>query len=290
MCVIEMLVELFLFLLFLSAIVAGLLGSLTGLGGGVVLTPILVLFLGVPVPYAVGTSLISTISTSASSGSRYLNAGIANMRIAISLEIATTAGAITGSFLEFLVEKYKLFAILDIIFGIVLIFSTIPNFMRMSSEIPAYISPDGLSKLMKLEGDYYDEALRQKIRYHGVRYPVGLAGMYIAGLVSGLLGIGSGALKVLAMDLGMNLPFKVSTATSSFMIGVTAATSSGVYWALGLIDPIIIAATVPGVFLGASLGSRYLNRFLSRRLRQIFTLVLVALGIQLILKGLGIFG
>ncbi|QGR20064.1 sulfite exporter TauE/SafE family protein [Stygiolobus azoricus] len=285
-----MLVELFLFLLFLSAIVAGLLGSLTGLGGGVVLTPILVLFLGVPVPYAVGTSLISTISTSASSGSRYLNAGIANMRIAISLEIATTAGAITGSFLEFLVEKYKLFAILDIIFGIVLIFSTIPNFMRMSSEIPAYISPDGLSKLMKLEGDYYDEALRQKIRYHGVRYPVGLAGMYIAGLVSGLLGIGSGALKVLAMDLGMNLPFKVSTATSSFMIGVTAATSSGVYWALGLIDPIIIAATVPGVFLGASLGSRYLNRFLSRRLRQIFTLVLVALGIQLILKGLGIFG
>ncbi|MEJ2770363.1 MULTISPECIES: sulfite exporter TauE/SafE family protein [unclassified Stygiolobus] len=285
-----MLVELFLVLLFLSAIVAGLLGSLTGLGGGVVLTPILVLFLGVPVPYAVGTSLISTISTSASSGSRYLNAGIANMRIAISLEIATTAGAITGSFLEFLVAKYKLFTVLDIIFGIVLIFSTIPNFIRMSSEVPAYVSPDGLSKLMRLQGEYYDEALKQKIRYHGVRYHVGLAGMYIAGLVSGLLGIGSGALKVLAMDIGMNLPFKVSTATSSFMIGVTAATSSGVYWALGLIDPIIIAATVPGVFLGSSLGARYLNRFLSRRLRQIFTLVLVALGIQLILRGLGIFG
>ncbi|BCU69363.1 sulfite exporter TauE/SafE family protein [Stygiolobus caldivivus] len=285
-----MILEVFLALLFVASVLAGLLGSLTGLGGGVVLTPILVLFLGVPVPYAVGTSLISTISTSASSGSRYLSAGIANMRIAISLEIATTSGAVTGSFLEFLIEKYKLFTVLDIIFGIVLIFSTIPNFIRMASEVPVFKDPDGLSKFMRLQGEYYDEALKQKVKYHGVRYPIGLLIMFTAGLVSGLLGIGSGALKVLAMDLGMNLPFKVSTATSSFMIGVTAATSSGVYWALGLIDPIIVAATVPGVFLGSSLGAKYLNKFLSRRLRQIFTLVLIALGIQLILRGLGIFG
>ncbi|BFH72773.1 sulfite exporter TauE/SafE family protein [Sulfurisphaera javensis] len=277
-------------LLFIASIIAGLLGSLTGLGGGVVLTPILVLFLGVPIPYAVGASLISTIATSASSGSRYLKSGLANMRIAIALELATTSGAITGSFLEYVVEKEHLFNLLDIIFGIVLIFSVIPNFMRMKSEVPVYVNPDGISSKLKFNGKYFDEALKKEIEYHGVRYPFGLLGMYIAGLVSGLLGIGSGALKVLAMDLGMNLPFKISTATSSFMIGVTAATSSGVYWALGIVNPIIVGVTIPGVFLGSNLGSRYLNKLMSRRLRQLFTLVLVILGIQLILRGFGIFG
>lgn len=281
---------LFLVSLFLASAIAGLLGSLTGLGGGVVLTPVLVLFLGVPVDYAVGASLISTIATSASSGSRYLKAELAHMRIAIALEVATTSGAITGSFLEYLVEKEHLFSLLDILFGVVLIFSVIPNFMRMGLEVPTIDNVDGLSVKLKFHGKYYDEALKKEIHYHGVRYPFGLIGMYIAGLVSGLLGIGSGALKVLAMDLGMNLPFKISTATSSFMIGVTAATSSGVYWTLGIINPIIVGVTIPGIFFGSNLGSRYLNRLMSRRLRQIFTLVLVVLGIQLILRGLGIFG
>ena len=280
----------FLASLLFASIIAGLLGSLTGLGGGVVLTPVLVLFLGVPIDYAVGASLISTIATSASSGSRYLKSGLAHMRIAIALEIATTSGAITGSFLEYIVEKEHLFSLLDIIFGVVLIFSVIPNFMRMGTEVPNYVEPDGLSAKLKFHGKYYDEALRREVHYHGIRYHFGLLGMYIAGLVSGLLGIGSGALKVLAMDLGMNLPFKISTATSSFMIGVTAATSSGVYWALGIINPIIVGVTIPGVFIGSNLGSRYLNRLMSRRLRQLFTLVLVALGIQLILRGLGIIG
>lgn len=280
----------FLILLFVASTIAGLLGSLTGLGGGVVLTPVLVLFLGVPIPYAVGASLISTIATSASSGSRYLKTGLAHMRLAISLEIATTSGAITGSFLEYIVEENHLFGLLDIIFGIVLIFSVIPNFIKMKSEIPEYVEPDGLSAKLKLHGSYFDEALNKHVKYHGIRYPYGLLGMYIAGLVSGLLGIGSGALKVLAMDLGMNLPFKISTATSSFMIGVTAATSSGVYWALGIINPVIVGVTIPGVFIGSNLGSRFLNRLMSKRLRQIFTLILVVLGVQLILKGLGIFG
>lgn len=280
----------FLLMLLLASIIAGLLGSLTGLGGGVVLTPVLVLFLGVPIDYAVGASLISTIATSASSGSRYLKTGLAHMRIAVALELATTTGAITGSLLEYYVEEHHLFSLLDIIFGAVLIFSVIPNFMRMANEIPVYITPDGLSSKLKFHGSYYDEALQKEVHYHGVRYHFGLLGMFIAGLVSGLLGIGSGALKVLAMDLGMNLPFKVSTATSSFMIGVTAATSSGIYWLLGLIDPILVGVTIPGVFIGSTLGSKFLNKLLSRRLRQLFTLVLVLLGIQLILKGLGIFG
>ncbi|AWR96746.1 TSUP family transporter [Acidianus sulfidivorans JP7] len=277
--------------LFISSIIAGLLGSLTGLGGGVVLTPILVLFLGVPIEYAIGASLISTIATSASSGSRYLRTGLAHMRVGISLEIATTTGAVTGSILEYYIERAHLFTILDVLFGAILIFSVMPNFVRMGSEIPEYSSdpkPD-LAYKLRLYGEYYDQALDKKVKYRATRYPAGLFGMYIAGLVSGLLGIGSGALKVLAMDLGMNLPFKITTATSSFMIGVTAATSSGVYWALGIINPIIVGMTIPGVFIGSNLGSRYLNRLLNRRLRQIFTLVLLALGIQLILRGLGIF-
>ncbi|ARM75229.1 sulfite exporter TauE/SafE family protein [Acidianus manzaensis] len=277
--------------LLLASLIAGLLGSLTGLGGGVVLTPILVLFLGIPIDYAIGASLISTIATSASSGSRYLSTGLAHMRVAISLEIATTTGAVTGSLLEYVIEKAHLFTLLDILFGAILIFSVIPNFVRMGSEIPEYKDdpkPD-LAYKLKLYGTYYDLALDKQVKYRGRRYPVGLFGMYIAGLVSGLLGIGSGALKVLAMDLGMGLPFKITTATSSFMIGVTAATSSGVYWALGMISPVIVAVTIPGVFIGSNLGSRYLNKMLSRRLRQIFTLVLILLGIQLILRGVGIF-
>ncbi|BFI76094.1 sulfite exporter TauE/SafE family protein [Sulfurisphaera ohwakuensis] len=280
----------FIALLFVASIIAGLLGSLTGLGGGVVLTPVLVLFLGVPIEYAVGASLISTIATSASSGSRYIKTGLAHMRIAIALEIATTTGAITGSFLEYIIEEEHLFKLLDIIFGGVLIFSVIPNFIRMKSEVPVYVNPDGFSSKLRFNGSYYDEALKKEVTYHGVRYPLGLLGMYIAGLISGLLGIGSGALKVLAMDLGMNLPFKISTATSSFMIGVTAATSSGIYWALGIIDPIIVGITIPGVFVGSNFGSRYLNKLMNRRLRQIFTLVLIILGIQLILRGFDIFG
>lgn len=276
--------------IFVSAIIAGLLGSLTGLGGGVVLTPILVLFLGVPIQYSIGASLVSTIATSASSGSRYLREGIAHMRLAISLEIATTTGAITGSLLEYIIQKEHLFNLLDIIFGAVLIFSISPNFIKMGQEIPEYKDKiPSFSMKLKHYGVYYDEALNREVRYYGTRYPFGLLGMYVAGLVSGLLGIGSGALKVLAMDLGMNLPFKVTTATSSFMIGVTAATSAGVYWSLGLINPIIVGVTIPGVFIGSNIGSRYLNKLLNKRLRQIFTLVLILLGIQLILRGLGIF-
>lgn len=274
-------------LIFISSIAAGLLGSLTGLGGGVVLTPVLVLFLGVPIEYAVGASLISTIATSASSGSRYLRIGLAHMRVAISLELGTTTGAIVGAYLEYLIVKSHLTNILDIVFGIVLIFSILPSFMKMSTEVPIYKEKvPTLSQKLKHYGSYYDEALKMEVRYYGVRYYFGLLGMFIAGLISGLLGIGSGALKVLAMDWGMNLPFKVTTATSSFMIGVTAATSAGINWALGIINLLIVGVAIPGIFLGATLGSKYLNKLRSRRVRQIFTLMLILLGIQLILRGL----
>lgn len=270
------------------AILAGLLGSLTGLGGGVVLTPMFVLFLNVPVQYAIGTSLISTIATSSGSASTYVKDELSNVRIGISLEIGTTIGAIVGSLTLYTVERLNLLYIITIIFGVVLIFSTIPNFIRMKTEVPENVKPDYFTEKLKLVGTYHDEALKKDVPYVGRRYPLGVLGMFIAGLMSGLLGIGSGAFKVLAMDFMMTLPFKISTATSNFMIGVTAATSTGLYWSLGFIEPILVGATIPGVLIGSLIGTRYLNKMLSRRLRQIFTLILIILGAQLILKGLGI--
>ncbi|MEM0287766.1 MAG: sulfite exporter TauE/SafE family protein [Nitrososphaerota archaeon] len=273
---------------FLSALIAGLLGSLTGLGGGVVLTPLLVLFLRTPIQYALGTSLISTIATSSGAASAYVKDELSNMSVGISLEIGTTTGAITGSLLLYTIQRLGLIYIISIIFGCVLIFSTLPNFTRMKGELPKEVKPDYFTHKLKLTGMYHDQALNKDVQYVGRRYPLGVAGMFVAGLMSGLLGIGSGAFKVLAMDMVMSLPFKITTATSNFMIGVTAATSSGLYWSLGFIDPLLVASTIPGVLIGSLIGTRYLNRLLSRRLRQLFTIVLVVLGLELILKGVGI--
>ncbi|MEM3670445.1 MAG: sulfite exporter TauE/SafE family protein [Thermoprotei archaeon] len=275
-------------ILFLAALLAGLLGSLTGLGGGVVLTPLLVLFLGVNIKYALGTSLISTIATSSGAASAYVKDELSNMRVGISLEIGTTTGAITGSLTLLYIEELHLLGIIAVVFGCVLIFSTFPNFVRMKHEATETTHTDRLSEKLGLKGTYYDEALGQQIKYSARRYPLGVVGMFVAGFMSGLLGIGSGAFKVLAMDMFMDLPFKISTATSNFMIGVTAATSSGVYWSAGFIDPFLVAATIPGVLIGALIGAKFLNKLVSRRLRQLFTVVLILLGVELILHGLGV--
>ena len=284
----QMITPLYSIEIFVAALLAGLLGSLTGLGGGVVLTPVLILFLGVPIQYALGTSLISTIATSSGAASAYVKDELSNMRIGISLEIGTTSGAIVGSLTLYEIERLHLLNIIAIIFGAVLIFSTFPNFAKMKTEVPEGVKPDFLTRKLKLMGTYYDQALKRDVKYVGRRYPLGLVGMFIAGFMSGLLGIGSGAFKVLAMDFMMTLPFKISTATSNFMIGVTAATSSGLYWSFGFIDPVLVASTIPGVLLGSLIGTRYLNRLMSRRLRQLFTVVLILLGVQLILRGIGV--
>lgn len=274
---------------FLAAVIAGLLGSLTGLGGGAVLTPILILFLGVPLQYALGTSLISTIATSSGSASAYVKDELSNLRVGISLEIGTTSGAIVGSLTLYFIQRANLLYVISIIFGAALIFSTFPNFLRMKHELPQNVLPDLLGRKLKLVGTYHDEALDKDVPYAAKRYPFGLLGMFVAGLMSGLLGIGSGAFKVIAMDFIMDLPFKISTATSNFMIGVTAATSSGLYWSLGFIQPVLVASTIPGVLIGSLVGARFLNRLVNRRLRQLFTLLLIILGIQLILRGIGLY-
>jgi len=271
----------------IAGIVAGLLGALAGLGGGVVLTPVLTLFLSIPIIYATGSALISTISTSAGSASVYVKKRLANDRIGISLVTATTTGAIIGSLTANFVYAHGLTWVIYVIFGVVLLASIVPTVQRSTCELPPPRNPDRTTKVFKLYGVCYDPALKIWYKYWGVRWWLGWLIMFFAGFISGLLGIGSGALKVLAMDWGMNLPMKVSTTTSNFMIGVTAATSGSLYWFFGYISPFIAACTAIGVLLGSRIGTRMLMYVTNRQIRWVFVSILAYLGFRMVLRGLG---
>ncbi len=270
----------------IGSIIAGFIGSLTGLGGGTVLVPVLTLFYGIPIIFATGASLISTIATSAGSASAYTRQKIANIKIGIGLEIATTIGAIVGSVTAVYIYDHKLDWVVYVIFGIVLLFSLIPTIRRIGSEEPLKMKPDWTTRLFQLTGKYYDSRLRKEISYQGVRWYLAEIIMFFAGVVSGLLGIGSGALKVLGMDWALNLPMKVTTTTSNFMIGITAATGSSIYWYAGYIEPFIAAATAIGVLVGSFLGAKVLVKITNRNVRWVFFAILSFLGIEMILKGL----
>ncbi len=269
-----------------ASIFAGLLGSLTGLGGGTVLVPVLTLFLGVPVAYAAGSALISTIATSSGAASAYIRDRITNVRIGMGLEIATTSGSIVGSLTAAYIYSHGLEWIIYVVFGIVILMSIIPTAQRGKYEIPDPKPPDWTTRVFKLYGSYYDEALKMEVKYWGVRWWLGELIMFFAGFISGLLGIGSGALKVLGMDWAMNLPMKVSTTTSNFMIGVTAATGSSIYWYFGYIQPVLASATAIGVLIGAMAGTRILVRITNRQVRWIFLAILAFLGFEMLLRGL----
>jgi uncharacterized membrane protein YfcA len=263
----------------LAAVAAGLLGSLTGLGGGVVLVPLLALVFGVDIRYAVGASLVSVIATSSGAAAAYVKEGYSNIRIGMLLEIATTLGAVVGAF----VAVYLNVSIIAVVFGVILLLSAYLS-IRPHAAPAAGQKPDRLATRLRLDSTY--PAPEGPRSYHVRRVPLGFGLMFVAGVISGLLGIGSGALKVLAMDQAMRLPFKVSTTTSNFMIGVTAAASAGVYLGRGYIDPALAMPVMLGVLLGAFLGSRVLARVQTRVLRWIFVVVIVALGVEMIYKGL----
>ena len=275
---------------FLSILVAGffagLLGSLTGLGGGSVLVPLLTIFYGVPIIFATGASLISTIATSAGSASAYVKEKISNIKIGVGLEVATTSGAIVGSILAVYVYSHNLSWMIYIVFGVVLLFSLVPTIQKGKYEIPLHIPPDKSTKFFQLSGSYHDKKLKKTVTYHGIRWWYGELVMFFAGLISGLLGIGSGALKVLGMDWAMNLPMKVTTTTSNFMIGITAATGSSIYWSEGYIQPFLAAATAMGVVIGSFVGTKVLVRITSQNIRWIFFGVLSFLGVEMVLRGL----
>lgn len=257
---------------------AGLLGALTGLGGGVVIVPLLVVAFHVNIKYAIGASLISVIATSSGAAAAYVREGFSNIRIGMFLEIATTLGALLGAFLAARLAT----GIIAIVFGSVLIISSALSTRRWHEE--KYTGPaDPWAVRLKLNSTYPTSHGPEK--YRVCRVPAGFGMMFGAGTLSGLLGIGSGAFKVLAMDQVMRIPFKVSTTTSNFMIGVTAAASAGIYLRRGFVAPGLAMPVVLGVLTGSVLGTRVLVRARTRWLRILFGLVIAALGIEMIYGG-----
>lgn len=259
----------------LGSALAGFLGSLTGLGGGVVIVPLLVLLFGVNIHYAMGASLISVIATSSGAAAAYVKEGYSNIRVGMFLEIATTLGALFGAFM---VAKVSTPAI-GIIFGVVLLGSA---YLSMQPRKPGALAQQSgpVAKLLKMDGRFPTPTGWRE--YHVRRVPVGFGLMFVAGALSGLLGIGSGAFKVLAMDQAMGIPFKVSTTTSNFMIGVTAAASAGIYLRRGYVEPGLVMPVMLGVLAGSLAGVRVLVTAETIWLRRVFGVVIVALALEMI--------
>lgn len=266
-------------LLFTGSIAAGCLGALTGLGGGVVIVPLLTLIFGVDMRYAIGASLISVIATSSGSAAAYVREGYSNVRIGLFLEIATSLGAICGAALAAFVPTQGL----AILFGLVLLYSAFASKEHEQRVVKRASATKSLGERLRLNGVYPSGP--NWIPYSVVRVPLGFAIMLVAGVLSGLLGIGSGAVKVLAMDQAMRLPFKVSTTTSNFMIGVTAAASAGIYLKRGYVQPGLAMPVMLGVLLGSLLGARILMKASVGRLRVIFRSVILILAAEMIYNG-----
>ena len=272
------------FEILLLSIAAGWLGALLGLGGGIIIIPGLTLLFGLPIRYAIGASIVSVIATSSGAAAAYVRGGISNLRIAIALEAATTIGALCGAFVAGHVSPRWLYWS----FGAILLYSAVTLLGHLTLEQPINVPHDPLAARLRFSGEYYDAALGQSVRYTATGVVPGGLAMYLAGLFSGLLGIGSGLFKVLAMDVIMRLPLKVSTATSNFMIGVTAAASAGVYFARGDIHPLIAAPVALGVLGGAVVGTRVMSRVRSATIRKLFIPVIVVTAVEMIIRGFGV--
>lgn len=267
-------------LLGLGALLAGFLGALSGLGGGVVIVPLLTLGFGVDIRYAAGASLVSVIATSAAAAGVYLKRGITNVRIGLLLELATTLGAVAGALLASRLPT----ALIACVFGAVLLVSAYLA-VRPPKKSPAAERVDKWAEVLQLNGSYPEAGGARSYRVRAVA--PGFALMGVARMLSGLLGIGSGALKVLAMDQVMGLPFKVSTATSNFMIGVTAAASAGIYLHQGYIDPGLTLPVVLGVLAGSLVGARVFIGSSPRLLRPVFACLVAVLAVQMIVGAFG---
>ncbi|HUN43707.1 MAG TPA: TSUP family transporter [Acetobacteraceae bacterium] len=272
----------FAFILFCSAF-AGFIGALVGLGGGVFIVPILTLVFHVRFTEAIGASIVSVIATSSGAAAAYVKDRMTNLRVGMFLEVATTLGAICGALLSTLLNADILF----VVFGTVLLISALPLVMRLGEELPANVANHKWAERLRLPSSYPDRRTHQDVAYHVAHIRWGFSMMYFAGLISGLLGIGSGTFKVLAMDTAMRLPMKVSTTTSNFMIGVTAAASAGIFFQRGDIDPAIAAPVALGVLLGATIGAMTLTRLSNVWLKRLFVPVIVLVALNMLARGFG---
>ena len=262
-------------LLFIFSIIAGLFGALTGLGGGVIIIPLLVLLFHTNIHYAMGASLISIIATSSGTAAAYLREGYTNLRIGMFLEIPAVIGAFLGALLIAVVPIH----FLVILFSLVLFFSAYLT-IRRKEEHETYLSSHPWAVALKLDGNY--PSAHQMKSYHVQHVPAALAIMGVAGILAGLLGIGSGTLKVLAMDQALRLPYKVATTTSNFMIGITAAVSAGIYFSHGFINPLICFPVMIGVVLGSFFGAKILTKTKNRALRILFSIAICLIGLQML--------
>ncbi len=270
-------------LLFFISIIAGFIGAMSGMGGGVVLIPALTL-MGMDIKHAIAISIVSVIATSSGSASAYVRDHITNLKVGMFLEMFTIVGALVGAAITVVSAQGPLF----FVFGIVLLGAWVALFLQRHDGWTPVTHQDAFSKWLQLEGSYYDQAVGQTISYRGVRAYFGGPLMFGAGLIAGLLGIGAGALKVLIHDLVMGLPPKVSTTTSNLIIGVTALAGASVYLAAGLINPGLAAPVILGILIGAFIATRLLVRFTNQKIRHFFLVVLAVLGIEMILRGIGI--
>jgi uncharacterized protein len=277
-------VDLFVLALLAASIAAGLFGAIAGLGGGVLLVPLLTVGFGLPIHLAVGASIVSVIATSSAAGAAYVRDHLTNVRVAMALEVATSLGAVTGA----LVAPYLPVRWLYLLFGVILLGSLAPNVARLGEAVPAGVVNDRIAERLRLNGVYPSRALGRPVAYQVTHVPLGFGLMYVAGITSGLLGIGSGALKVLALDAAMRLPIKVSSATSNFMIGVTAAASAGIYFWRGDVVPLVAAPVALGVLLGATGGALLLPRVQGRTVRWVFLVALAAVAAEMLARGLGL--
>lgn len=273
-------------LLLVMGVGAGVLGAILGIGGGMIITPVLTIMMGLDIKYAIGASIISVIATSSGSTIAYLKDDMLNLRVAMFLEIATTVGAMMGALLVGVFSSNFLY----VLFGFFLLYSTynmIRKLMDKKGE-SVYTGHDPIVDKFKLSSTYYDKAEQKQIDYSMKNVPGGFIMMWAAGLASGLLGIGSGAFKVIAMDTIMKMPLKPSSATSNLMMGVTAAASATVYFFNGSIRPDIAAPLAIGVLVGATIGARLMQVLKPRIIRMIFIPIILYMGVQMALKGFGV--
>jgi len=268
-------------IIFLVSIIAGFVGALFGLGGGVLIIPFLTLVEGVPVPLAVGASIVSVVATSSASAATYVQDHLTNLRLGMFLEIGTVAGAITGAFVSVFLPASALF----ILFGIILLYATIVMIRARGVDFPANVRPDKTSRILALGSQYEDHSLNRVVKYEVTRTPLTVFIGYFAGIVSGLLGVGGGVINVPTMNLVSKVPVKVASATSNFMIGVTAAASASVYLLRGDVHPLLAAPLIIGVAGGALLGTRVLKVTPPTRVKVAFGILLAAISLLMILKG-----
>jgi hypothetical protein len=268
-----------------ASLAGGVIGSISGLGGGIVIVPVLTLFLGIPIQEAIGASIISVIAVSSGAGSVYVKDRITNIRIAMFLELSTAAGALFGAAV---LSGHVNPSILSILFGLTLLLSLIPVLVNIGEELPQGVHNDRMAAYLRLNGSYYDKRMKREVDYNVTGIPLAMGLMGIAGIISGLLGIGAGVVKVLAHEVAMKVPTKVSTATSNFMIGVTAAAAAGVYLRRGQVLPFLVVPVAVAVLAGAFLGTRLMERMSNARIRQLFAVVLGIIGVEMLLRGFGV--